>query len=129
VAFFTRLVIQPAIASLIDSRACSRVSPSERQPGSSGHSITKCPSSSFSQRIVSFMMIRKMMNFFVLSYFQSNKHLCLNRKDPISIRSKEQAIIGMYLPRNLIRKGIWHLRVSPLEEFMQRRDAGRQGQE
>jgi len=77
VAIFTRLVIQPAITSLIDSRASSRVSPSERQPGSSGHSMMKCPSSSFSQRMVSFMVVRKMVKFFILSYFQSNKHLSL----------------------------------------------------
>lgn len=75
-AVFIRLVIHPAIASLIDSRASSRVSPSERQPGSSGHSITKCPSSSFSQRIVSFIVVRMKMNYFVVSYLQGNKHLC-----------------------------------------------------
>ena len=65
-AVFMRLVIHPAIASLIDSRASSRVSPSERHPGSSGHSMTKCPSSSFSQRIVSFMIVRMIMNYFYI---------------------------------------------------------------
>ncbi len=82
--FFILLVIHPAIASLIDSRASSRVSPSDRHPGSSGHSMTKCPSSSFSQRIVSFMVVSQRINFCVLSSFQTNKPFCLKGKDLIA---------------------------------------------
>lgn len=56
-ALLSRDFRHPIIASFTFSKASSRVSPSERQPGRSGHSATYLPSSSFSMIMLNFMIV------------------------------------------------------------------------
>ncbi len=66
-ALLSRDFRHPIIASFTFSKAFSRVSPSERQPGRSGHSATYLPSSFFSMIMLNFMIVVTCLKSYKLS--------------------------------------------------------------